>query len=143
MTKQEKRIKSKYSDTETFTWYNANPMHHFTNDCVIRALSKALDIKYETVLSELCEIACLTNYMPNDDIIWQNYIEDDGLVKRKQPRKSDNRKYTAEEFAKLHKTGTYLLRLANHLTVCVDGKIYDTWNCGYKTVGNYWEKVND
>ena len=53
MTKQEKRIKSKHSDTETFTWYNANPMHHFTNDCVIRALSKALDIKYETVLSEI------------------------------------------------------------------------------------------
>jgi hypothetical protein len=27
------------------------------------------------------------------------------------------------------------------LVACVDGVLYDTWNCGYKTVGNYWVKI--
>lgn len=140
LTLKEKNRKKRYPDTDTFTWYNANPMHHITSDCVIRALSKALDVKYETILSELCELSCLTCYMPNEDIVWQNYVEDEGFVKRKQPKKSSGKKYTAREFAKSHKDGVYLLRLAHHLTACVDGVIYDIWDCGDKTVGNYWEK---
>ena len=37
---------------------------------------------------------------------------------------------TAKEFALTHPNGTYILRLAHHLSAIVDGKIRDTWDCG-------------
>ena len=30
--------------------------------------------------------------------------------------------------------------IANHLTTAIDGTLYDKWNCGSKSVGNYWIK---
>jgi len=32
----------------------------------------------------------------------------------------------------------YIVSLANHLSVVVNGYVYDTWNCTHKSVGNYW-----
>ena len=37
---------------------------------------------------------------------------------------------TVKEFADEHPFGIYLIRIENHLTVIIDGKLRDTWNCG-------------
>lgn len=123
-----------------FILYNANTLNHNTNDCVVRAISKALSIPYETLLRELCELACLTSYMPNDEIVWVNYIEDEGWVKRKVPRHADGTRYTVNEFTKLHTQGVYLLKISRHLTVCAEGCIYDTWDCRDRLIISYYER---
>ena len=41
-------------------------------------------------------------------------------------------------FAKAHKEGRYVLRMSNHLSVLVDGCIYDTWDCSDKFVYKAW-----
>lgn len=141
ITKYEQRYKDKYPDTETFTWYNANPKHKFTNDCVIRAISKAKGKSWYDIFNILSQYARQDCDILNSKSVFDKYLTQTGFIKHKQPRHSDNTKYTGDEFAKEFNKGIYVLNMANHLTVCVDGKIYDTWNCGYKTVGNYWEKV--
>jgi hypothetical protein len=69
------------------------------------------------------------------------YLKEEGYEKQRMPRRDDNTKYTAREFCQeIAKPGHYyVLSLANHLTfVGPDCRIWDTWDCGYKTVGNYW-----
>ena len=66
-----------------------------------------------------------------------------GYEKQKMPRRADNTRYTATEFCKeLADTDReYILSLAGHLTHVKDRKIRDTWDCGCKRVGNYWERI--
>ena len=33
------------------------------------------------------------------------------------------------KFLNLHPKGRHILNMAGHLTRCVDGVIYDTWDC--------------
>lgn len=141
LTLKEINRKKKYPDTDTFKWYNANPKHNITGDCVIRAISKATNKDWYETLDNLCNIGKELGDVPNCDIAYETYLNNEGFTKMKQPKKASGKKYTANEFAKNHKKGSYVLRLANHLTVCVDGILYDIWNCGYKTVGNYWVKT--
>ena len=42
-------------DTEYFHYNNANPKNKHTGDCVIRAISLALDKRYKDVLMEMAE----------------------------------------------------------------------------------------
>ena len=46
---------------------------------------------------------------------------------------------TVSEFARDHK-GTYVISVAGHLTSCKDGKFYDIWDCGSKSMYGYWVK---
>lgn len=140
LTKKEQRRKDAYPNTKTFEWYNTNPKGKLVCDCVVRAISKATNKSWYDVTDILTDLAKKEGSVLNDKRVYDKYLTQNGFIKEKQPRKSDNTKYTGDEFAQLHKKGVYLLNMANHLTVCVDGKIYDTWNCGYKTVGNYWRK---
>ena len=37
----------------------------------------------------------------------------------------------------------YVVDMANHLTAVEDGTIIDTWNCGHKSIGNWWAKETE
>lgn len=136
------RIK-KLPDHETFHFFNLNPFGKRAGDCVIRAVSAFLQLGWETTYRELADNGIKNGYIVNDDENYQMYLAQKGYEKHKQPRKPNGNKYTAQEFCKeIAKPGhEYVLRLANHLTyVGPDRRIWDTWDCCYKTVGNYWEK---
>lgn len=121
-----------------FEQHNANPKGWKTGDCVIRAIAYATGKSWNEVFTRLCEIGNKKCRMPNDDKVWQKYLEDIGWVKHSQPRKIDDTKYTVEEFANDYHPETAIVRVANHLTVVEGRTLIDTWNCSYKTVGNYW-----
>lgn len=44
----------------------------------------------------------------------------------------------SEELATKNKR--YVVSVASHVTVVLNNKVWDTWNCGWKSVGNYWER---
>jgi hypothetical protein len=46
---------------------------------------------------------------------------------------------TAEEFCKQHPLGRYILDMDEHWSACVDGCIYDTWDCGKEKVNFAYE----
>ena len=130
------------SPSSTFRPYNSNPKGKRTSDCVYRALSVAMTMDWGDVLQGLCNLAIKRSYAPNDPKLYGAYLEQNGYVKCKQPKKTNGSKYTANEFA------TWILNVTkkpviahvggHHVAVFVDGKLVDTFNCGSKCVGNYW-----
>jgi hypothetical protein len=123
-----------------FIFHNENPKGLIrNNDCVIRAISKATGYGWDTVFMGLCDIGLEIKDTISSKPVFDKYLQSLGHVKQKQPKKENGKKYTATEFADKFNKGTYVILLANHLSVVVDGKIYDTWNCSKKCVGNYWK----
>ena len=132
--------KEKYPDTDTFKYYNANPKGRITCDCVARAICTALNKPYKYILMEMIELSIETGYEYTDGKLIDKYLNSKGWTKNKQPRKSDNTKFTGEEFAKLFK-GTCVANIGGHHMVCIkDGKVHDTWNSTDGCIGNYWTK---
>ena len=126
---------------EHFTYNNANPKNSKSSgDCVVRAIALGTGKSWDEVFEALCTLGMKLKAMPNDDKVYNKYLEQLGYTKLKQPRKSDNTKYTVKEFAsKARKGDVYIINVANHLTCVMENKVQDTWDCGYKCVGNYWK----
>ena len=126
-----------------FINYNANPKNRKTTDCVIRALSTALNNSWENTYRSLVDFSIKQGLMVNDKRAYTNYLKAKGYEMLKMPRHTDNTRYTVKEFVdELAKANTiYIISVANHLTVVKDKVLLDTWNCSRKSVGNYW-KVN-
>ena len=127
--------------TDTFKFYNLNPFKKKSaGDCVARAISGATSLNWEQVIRELTDYGIKLGYVFNMKETYDKWLCENGWRKNKQPRKPNNKKYTIKEFCKLQPKGIFIVGVANHLTFIEDGILYDTWNCEYKTVGNYWSK---
>ena len=128
-------------DTPTFHYFNANPAQTLTGDCVIRALSLALNKPWATVLRELTEYAVRYSTMPNAKDCYPRYLADQGWVKQKQPRLPDGRKLRGYEFAPLCPV-TAIAHIGTHHIVCIrDRRIWDLFDSGSRCVGNFWIKA--
>lgn len=131
-------------DTNIFHYYNRNPKDKLTNDCVIRAIATATEKTWGEVYNTLCEMGLKYGLMPNDPKCYERYLKELGWVKHNQPRKDDNTKYSGSEFVKTTeyrniKNNAVIAKIgSHHMTVIVNGKIYDTWNCSGNKIGNYW-----
>lgn len=123
-----------------FIMYNNNPKNKRTDDCVIRAISLALNKTWADTFRSLAEFSIRQGLMINDTRNYKKYLNYLGLEAEKMPKHYDNTRYTIREFcdeiAKADKT--YILSVAKHLTVVKNKKLYDTWDCSRKSVGNYW-----
>ena len=149
-------IKKILHDTETFKFYNANPKDKRSSDCVLRAIATATGLSWDDVLDGLVSYAHIYKEMPNDPKCYGKYLEAQGFVKMKQPRKDDNTKYTGSEFCTYcsvnYTNGEHIVaHIGGHHTVAIvptyegDGindryKVVDIWNSTGKTIGNYWIK---
>lgn len=133
-------MKAQYRQSSgVFVFHNENPKGSLSSgDCVVRAIAKATGKDWHEVYSKLCQAGALIADLPDAKPTFTRYLKDLGYPMSKQLRKADSTKYTVEEFANKLNTGTYVILLAKHLSVIVEGKIYDTWNCKDKTVGNFW-----
>ena len=128
-------------DNEHFKFTNVNPKNLLSSaDCVVRAISIATKKPWDKVYIGLCNIGLEMNDMPNADKVYERYLEDNGWKMLKQPRKSDNTKYRAYEIAEMSRGSgvVVIIRVANHISVIYNGYIRDTWDCGDKTIGNFW-----
>lgn len=123
-----------------YKFHNENPKNLLrASDCVVRALAFTLDKKWDNVLRDLTEIALELKNTPTSDQVFEEYLKRQGYPKERQLRKEDGTKYTVDEFAEYKDEGTFIVRVAGHLTSIKDGYVYDTWDCRHKTTGNYWK----
>ena len=128
----------------TYTEFNNNPKRRKTGDCSTRALANILNISYEQALKEQCEVAIKYCYGITDKQTIDYVMKKYGWEKQKQPRKLNNTKYKVNEMDEVLTTDEMkngaLVLIANHWTIVRDYMIEDIWNCGSKSVGNYWIK---
>lgn len=122
-----------------FIKYDANGKTIKAGDCVIRALSKALNQSWEDIYRDLCEIGLKKHRMPNDRVVWGEYLKKKGWIKCSEPRNWDNTRMTVEAAVKYIKNKVLIINAGNlHVTCAIDGDVYDTWNCSKKTMHTYW-----
>lgn len=123
-----------------FVEFNANPKGKRTGDCVIRAICTGLNEPWEDTYKGMLEVALDTGYAISCKDNFREYLKRKGYQMEKMPRRKDNTRYTVKEFAEeLAKPGkTYIINAANHVTMIRNKNLYDLWNCGRKSVGNYW-----
>lgn len=144
----------KFPDTPTFHYFNANPKKRITTDCVVRALCVGLEQDYNQTVMELAEMQCETGYDDGDAKLYDKYLQSKGWRKVKQPKKDDGSKYTGKEFCEQLQSDPWMFTGiendynakiiahigGHHIVAIVCGKVWDTWNCTGKCIGNYWTK---
>lgn len=128
-----------------FVYYQPNDKDLKDNygDCQIRALSKAFGVSWVEAFK--MEIPYCIEYQCNNifsvDISVRHKIMDElGFSYHGVSNKAGAKRPTVDSFAKDHPSGTYILVVANHVVACVDGKYYDTWNCGDRSMYGWYEK---
>lgn len=123
---------------------NVNPKGRKTGDCSTRALVGVLGLPYDETLKLQMEEALKSYYDITSKQVVEKVLEQFGYVKMKQPRKPDGKKYTVKEMDKLltkkQMQEGVLVTVANHHTCITGGVLQDSWDCGGKTVGNYYVK---
>ena len=124
-----------------YQYLNVHPKGLRVCDCVKRAITTATGMDYMEVQRELNRCKKITGCVKfNDNKNWKYYVEKELKTKKLsfqaiqgQPRMN------GERFCKAFPKGNYILRMAGHLSCCIDGVIYDTWDCSEKCVYNAWE----
>lgn len=116
-----------------YKYYNHNPQGWKIPDCVIRAISLALNIDYYEVVKMLhlnanelhCDclnVQCYEKLLDYDFNLphYHSY----GL--------------TAQEIAEEFSDRIVLLRMEGHLSVAIFGDILDIWNCSQEEITDFW-----
>lgn len=118
-----------------YKFYNINPLGKIEEDCVIRAISLALNEDYDVILHKLyligelydCEFLCKSCYGCLLDNVYElDRIESfNGMM--------------IDDFLNICDDGTYLVRVSGHLTCIIDKCIYDLWDCKNEIIDTIWK----
>ena len=117
-----------------YKFHNANARGRFVNDCVVRAISVAEGKSWDESYDELSDIAQDEGNLLDD----VNFVE--GYLDRRYKRVPHYSR-TVGEFLEEYPKGIYLVTMPNHITVVLDGVLYDVFDCRNKTMWTAW-KVN-
>lgn len=124
-----------------FVMTNPNPRHRRVGDCVIRAISKALDQSWVESYMGICLKGLEMADLPSSNAVWGAYLRDKGFTRHLAPEDREDGIYTVEDFAHAHLKGTYILGLDGHVVCVKDGDWLDSWNSGHEVPIFYWSKL--
>lgn len=111
-------------------------------DCTIRALSKALNVSWIEAFDSMipiCREEQTSNIFDVPAKKRATLLEQLGFTYTGVSNKKGTTRPTVDDFAKKHKTGTYIAMVAHHAVAIVDGYYYDTWDSGRKPMYGYYE----
>ena len=120
---------------------NINPQGKQVGDCVIRAISTALNQSWEQTYVELAVQGFLMADMPSSDNVWNEYLKSKGLTRHIIPDTCPDC-YTVKRFADEHPNGAYILFVGKHVVTVTGGNYVDTWDSGNRVPIYYWEVNN-
>ena len=120
-----------------FVEENLNPKKKKTNDCVIRALAKAENKSWLEVFDTLTDIARKKYSVINDSTVVAEYLKYYEKVNVMHEVNGQIKRYTVAEVAGME--GSFIISIANHITVVIDKKIYDIWDCRDRSTYKIWK----
>ena len=117
-----------------YRFYNRNDKAQLTGDCVCRAISTAVRLKYSAVQKLLtltalifeCDRLCVCCYL--------NLLE---KVLGYTPTFCDNGE-TVGDIARVYPNSRVIIRVDGHLTTSINGTVYDIFDCTREMVDCYW-----
>lgn len=122
--------------------YNPNPVGRSVGDCAVRAISKALDVSWETAYLILLSNGYSMGDMPSSDGVIGATLRKEGFRKKAIPNDCPDC-YTIKDFAESHPNGTYVVGTGAHVVCIKNGDVYDSWDSSYELPIYYWYRKDD
>lgn len=119
-----------------YEFLNVHPKGLIVSDCVKRAITTATGMDYMEVQRELNRYKKVSGCSKfNENKNWKGYVENvlHGQKMSFQAVQGKPR-MNGERFCEVYPKGYYILNMAGHLSCCINGVIYDTWDCSEKCV---------
>lgn len=110
-----------------YKYYNPNPVNNDTGDCVVRAISKALNQTWDEIYWDLCDQGYLMGDWGDSNRVWDTYLRENGFIRKVIPNTCPHC-YTVEDFCHDNPYGIFILATGNHVVAVIDGIAYDSWN---------------
>lgn len=128
-----------------FVYYQPNKkdVSNRYGDCTIRALTKVLGctwIEAFDLMVPICRREQVSNIFAAPADIRKKMLSDLGFSYQGVSNKRGTTRPTVWQFANTHPTGTYICNVANHEVAVVNGKYYDTWDCGDCSMYGWFER---
>lgn len=117
--------------------WNPNPTGRSVGDCSVRAISKALNIDWETAYELITENGFAMGDMPSSDSVWGSVLRQHGFYRKAIPNTCPDC-YTAEDFARDNPVGTFVLGFGGHVATIVDGILWDSWDSSQEIPQFVW-----
>lgn len=127
--------------TDRYHPYNANPEKLRVGDCVIRAISTALNKSWGEVYMWICVYGLIMHDMPSSNAVWGEYLKEQGFRRHPIDTHGEN-DYTVYDFCEDFPRGTFILALESHVICVIDGCYYDSWDSGDETPLYYWARID-
>lgn len=115
-----------------FQYYNPNPCHKRVGDCVVRAISKALNQSWYDTYIDLTIQGYLMSDLLSSNAVWGAYLKSKGFIRDIVSADCPDC-YTIEDFCREHPCGVYVIGTGTHCVAVEDGCVYDTWMSGDET----------
>lgn len=125
-----------------YIFFNNNPKGLKIGDCVVRAISAAMNQTWERTYIDLCIEGFMYKDMPNANSVWGSYLRSKGWKRRSIPDTCPDC-YTVADFAVEHPEGVYIAATGSHAVCIKNGSVIDNWNSLDETVTYYFEKEQD
>ena len=135
--------------------YNDNPFNLDVGDCVVRAISVALNYNWYMVHDELSFLSRKMADMPSSNRVWKEYLRQKGWIERTVDINCPNC-ITLKDFCRTHPRGRYIVSLCemslaqnniivtgSHVVSVIDGDYYDTWDSGADVPLSYFYLSNN
>lgn len=122
---------------------NKKDLKDKVGDCQIRAFCKALGLTWLEAFDltmPICRELQTYTIFDCDLSKTKAAMASLGFAYTGVSNKKGSVRPTVDEFAKNHPTGTFIVTVAHHVVAVVDGKYYDTWDSGYKSMYGWYEK---
>lgn len=122
-----------------FIEWNNNPVGKRVGDCSVRAISKALDVDWETAYAMIASNGFAMGDMPSSNSVWGAVLRQNGFKKQIVPNSCPDC-FTFADFARDNPRGTFVLGTGSHVATVVDGDLYDSWNSSDEIPVFVWYK---
>ena len=119
---------------DRYRYYNRNPGKIEEEDCVCRAISTALGIRYDAA-SRLLDLSAEVNRCDTLCVCCYRYLLTDLFC---LDGYSTNREVTVAEVAADHPNDKVIIRVDGHLTCSINGVVLDIWDCTDELVDCFW-----
>ena len=117
--------------------FNPNPAGRRVGDCSVRAISKALNVDWETAYNMIADAGFVMGDMPSSDSVWGAVLRKNGFYRKAIPNSCPDC-YTAEDFCLDHPRGIYVLGFGGHVVTVEDGILYDSWDSSNEIPQFFW-----
>lgn len=120
--------------------FNPNPDRKLVGDCVIRAISKAMNQSWDDTYIGLMLQGYSMHDMPSSNDVWGRYLFEHGFRRYIIPDTCPDC-YTVRQFCADNPQLTGILATGTHvIAVGEGGNYFDTWDSGDEVPIYYWRR---